>query len=80
MRSNVRKFGNGAAIRLPARTMEAAGLQLDSAVDLRVVSNGIVIGPVRVREYDLATLVACITPENRHDETDFGPPGGREII
>jgi antitoxin component of MazEF toxin-antitoxin module len=32
------------------------------------------------REYTLAELVRDITPKNRHEETDFGPPVGREIL
>jgi len=34
---------------------------------------------VRCR-YTLEELVKKITPENRHEETDFGPPVGREIL
>ena len=30
-------------------------------------------------EYDLDELVAAITPENRHEEIDFGPAVGREV-
>jgi antitoxin MazE len=80
MRTNVKKWGNSAAIRLPASVMEAARLQVESAVDVRVEDGRIVIDAVRVPEYDLETLASGITPENRHDETDWGPPVGREIV
>ena len=30
--------------------------------------------------YSLEDLVAAITPENMHDEVDWGPPVGRELI
>jgi antitoxin MazE len=30
------------------------------------------------RKYDLADLVAGITPKNRHRETDWGRPQGEE--
>ena len=32
-----------------------------------------------VREYAFEDLAARITSENRHDETDWGRPVGREI-
>jgi antitoxin MazE len=35
--------------------------------------------PARRRKYSLKELVDGITPENRHEETDTGPPVGREI-
>ncbi len=31
------------------------------------------------REFDLDELVEAITLENRHDETDWGPPVGGEF-
>jgi antitoxin MazE len=79
MRTNVKKWGNSAAIRLPAGIMEAARLQLESAVDVRVEDGRIVIDAVPTLEFDLQTLAAGITPENLHEETDWGPPVGREI-
>jgi antitoxin MazE len=80
MRTNVKKWGNSAAIRLPAGVMEAARLHVESAVDVRVEGGRIVIDALRPPEYDLETLVAGITPENLHEETDWGPSVGREIV
>ena len=31
------------------------------------------------KEYDLAELVAQITPENLHEEIDFGWPAGKKV-
>jgi antitoxin MazE len=33
----------------------------------------------RKRRYTLDELVAGITPENRHEEIDWGPPSGNEV-
>jgi len=33
---------------------------------------------VHFKEYTLNQLVTSITPENRHDETDWGVPEGKE--
>jgi antitoxin MazE len=51
-----------------------------NAVDAREERGRIVVEPVRAPVYDLKTLVAGITKENRHDEIDFGGPMGKEIL
>lgn len=78
MRSTVKKWGNSAAVRMPASLMEEARLHIDQAVELRVEKGRIVIEPVPA--FDLDTLLAEITDENRHDEVEFGPPVGREAL
>lgn len=78
MRVVVKKWGNSASVRIPAAIMEAARLQLDQPVDVREEAGRIVIEPIREPAYDLATLLAGITEENRHEAVDMGPPVGRE--
>jgi antitoxin MazE len=58
--------------------LRAADLRLGSAIDVRVEDGRIVVNPVCSADYDLQTLVAGITTENRHEPTDWGPPVGRE--
>jgi len=78
MRAVVKKWGNSAAVRIPAAILRAAELHLDEPVDVREESGRIVIGPVRRREYDLAELLKGITRANLHAEVDFGRPVGKE--
>lgn len=33
---------------------------------------------IRKKKYDLAEMLAKVTPENLHSEVDFGPSAGRE--
>ncbi|HXC39246.1 MAG TPA: AbrB/MazE/SpoVT family DNA-binding domain-containing protein [Burkholderiales bacterium] len=80
MRVTVKKWGNSASVRIPAAVMEAASLKLDEMVDVREEGGRIVIEPVRTNEYDLAELLAGITPENLHEEASFGPAVGREAL
>lgn len=75
----VRKWGNSAAVRLPASALIAAGIAIDDAVEVREEAGRIVIERVRPIKLELATLIEGITPENRHDEIDWGPPVGREF-
>lgn len=80
MRAFVKKWGNSASVRIPASVMAAAGLHLDQAVDVREDNGRVVIEPIKREEFDLADLLAGITPENVHDEVDFGAPVGNEAL
>jgi antitoxin MazE len=80
MRVFVKKWGNSASVRIPASVMEAASLRLDEAVDVREEGGRIVIEPVRPSEFDLAQLLAGITPDNLHAEVGFGPAAGKEMF
>lgn len=80
MRIVVKKWGNSPAVRIPAAVMAAARLRLDQSVDVREEAGRIIIEPIQDAGIDLATLVAGITPDNRHDAVDFGAPLGRETL
>jgi antitoxin MazE len=79
MRVVVKKWGNSASVRIPAAIMEATSLRLDEAVDVREEGGRIVIEPVR-SGYNIAQLVAGITPGNLHVEEDFGKAVGKEAF
>lgn len=80
MRVLVKKWGNSASVRIPAAIMEAASLSLDDVVDVREEGGSIVIVPMRPSEYDLAQLLAEITPDNLHTEISFGNAVGNEVF
>jgi antitoxin MazE len=76
--SRIAKWGNSLAVRIPLAIAKQASLAEGDSVNLALEANGaIVLRPAR-RKYELADLVARITPKNRHRETDWGPPRGRE--
>ncbi|WP_215751348.1 MULTISPECIES: AbrB/MazE/SpoVT family DNA-binding domain-containing protein [unclassified Gluconobacter] len=79
MLGTVRKWGNSAAIRLPANILEAAHLQVNQAVDVREEDGRIIIQPVRPAALSLEALTAAITDDNRHGEVNFGSEMGREV-
>jgi len=79
MKAAIRKWGNSAAVRIPASVLETARMEVDEAVDVREEAGRIVIEPVRHKEYRLAELVKGITAENQHDEIDPGGPVGKEV-
>lgn len=75
----IRKWGNSAAVRLPASALAAAGIAVDDPVEVREEDGRIVIERVAPPAMTLAWLIEGITPENRHEEVDFGPAVGREF-
>ena len=79
MKATVRKWGNSAAVRIPASVMQATHLELDDTVDVREQGGRIVIEPVRKKTYELGRLLKGITPKNRHEAVDFGPAAGKEV-
>jgi antitoxin MazE len=78
MKATVKKWGNSAAVRIPAAVMQATHLHLDEEVDVREESGRIVIEPVRQKAYALDELLRGITAKNRHEAVDFGSPAGKE--
>ena len=78
MTSQIQKWGNSLALRIPKALAQQVGLTQSSEVELLLQDGQIVIRPVPARQYDLAALLAEMTPENLHCETDWGAPEGRE--
>ncbi len=79
MTTTVQKWGNSLAVRLPREMAEKFKLGEGTKVEIKPEGQGIVIKPAKKNKYTLEELVAGITPENRHEETDWGKPMGREI-
>jgi antitoxin MazE len=78
MKTSVKKWGNSAAVRIPASVMQATQLDLDEVVDIREEAGRIVIEPVRQKSYQLSQLLKGITSKNQHEAFDFGPAAGKE--
>ena len=79
MRTTIEKWGNNLAISIPDELANAIWLEVGSEVELRVVNGCLKIYPPGSPRYTLEELVAQITPENRHEEWDTGPPVGKEV-
>jgi antitoxin MazE len=77
-KTQLAKWGNSLAVRIPKSVVGAARLREGDEVTLAVGKGGaIVMRPAR-RKYQLDELVSKITARNRHDETDWGPQAGKE--
>lgn len=72
MTTNLARWGNSLAVRLPRAVVRAAGFQEGDRVELHVEENGtVVLVPAR-RWTALERLVGQIRPENRHEEIEWG--------
>ena len=75
MRVEVCKWGNSAAVRVPAPALRDAGLQVGQSLELRVEDGRLVLEPAAE---SLDALLAKVTPENRHGLDLEGPSVGAE--
>jgi antitoxin MazE len=79
MRATVWKCGNNLAICIPKGLANEIELNVGSDVELRFEDGCLKIYPPGAPRHTIEELVAQITPENRHDEIDWGPPVGKEV-
>ena len=79
MKTQVQKWGNSLALRIPKSFAAEAHLEQDSQVELTLAHGGLLIIPIDEPEVTLEQLLAGITDENLHGEVDTGPPVGNEV-
>ncbi|MFL6110877.1 MAG: AbrB/MazE/SpoVT family DNA-binding domain-containing protein [Catenulispora sp.] len=77
MNTQVGKWGNSLAVRIPGTYVKELDLAEGTELEVTRVDDGLLLRP-RKRAYTLDELLAQITPENIHGETDWGPPVGHE--
>lgn len=80
MRAIIKKWGTSASVRIPAGIIESGHLGLNDVVNIREEGGRIIIEAIRDSTFNLAQMLADITPENMHAEIDFGAPVGEEKL
>ncbi|MBN1106676.1 MAG: AbrB/MazE/SpoVT family DNA-binding domain-containing protein [Deltaproteobacteria bacterium] len=80
MEATLRKWGNSIGLRIPAGLMAELNMSENSTVDLRIENGKLIVSPKQRRKwkYSLGELLAGVTEENIHPETDWGIPVGDE--
>jgi len=78
IKTQIARWGNSLGLRLPKSVALEAQVDEGDTVDVSVKNGAIVIRQSRPT-YSLDQLVARITPQNRHDESDWGPAVGHEV-
>ncbi len=78
-KAQVVKWGNSLAVRIPKAVAEHARLQEGDRIMIESLDGRVELRPAE-QVPTLEELVAKITPENRHPETNWGRDRGKEII
>ena len=63
MRTEIKKWGNSAALRLPAAALAKAGLEVNSPVEIKAAEGKLVVSAVDIPQYKLADLLARCPPK-----------------
>lgn len=79
MKTQVSRWGNSLALRIPKPVAEAAELSDGDTLVLDVEGPGSVHIRRPARNRTLEQLVAAVTDQNRHSETDWGEALGNEV-
>jgi antitoxin MazE len=79
MQTQLAKWGHSLAVRIPKAAAEKAGLKAGDRLDLELDAQGALTLRPRTPSYTLEELVSGITPENHHDDLDWGKPMGEEM-
>ena len=76
MKTTVSKWGKALGIRIPRHIADNANIEAGQELDV-TLSRGVI--RVERPRFTLEELVAQITPENTHEEIDWGEPRGSEV-
>lgn len=79
MRTQIKKWGNSLALRIPKLFAIDANLKINKVVDISIDKGSIIITPIDEKEYSLEKLLEGVTKNNLHEEFDTGAPVGKEI-
>ena len=80
MKTQVQKWGNSLALRIPKSFSAESNIAEGSAVNLSLVDGRIIVEPVSEPAYTLDDLLARVTKRNVHAEIDTGVPVGKEVL
>ena len=78
MKTQVQKWGNSLAVRIPKPFASDLGLDHDSPIELALEDGCLVLRPIEKPKYELSILLLRVTEDNRHNEYDLGDPAGSE--
>ena len=80
MKTTAQKWGNSLAVRVPKSIAQQAGLKVNDDLDIEVKKGALILKPHLRPMYRLEDLLKRMTPENVHDEIEFGGPVGHEAL
>ena len=78
MKTKIQKWGNSLGVRLPKSIADQKDLKAGLGVSVLIQDNKIVIEPI-AEEMSLDSIMASVTPNNLHAETDWNEARGNEV-
>jgi antitoxin MazE len=79
MKTQLAKWGNSVAVRIPKALADAVEFRPGDTLEMTVEDSDTLQIRKKKGVPKLRQLVRAITPENRHAESDWGAPSGKEL-
>ena len=79
MRTQIQKWGNSLALRIPRSFATESKIAEGSVVNMSIVEGKLIIEPASEPTYTLDELLAGVTKQNIHAEIDTSSPVGKEV-
>jgi len=79
LKTQIQKWGNSLALRIPKSFADEMGLKQNSSVQLIIKEGVLVIAPDTESMWTLEELLSQVTEDNIHHEWETGPAKGEEI-
>ena len=80
MKTEISKWGNSLALRIPKAVASEVNLSEGSEVTVAAIDGRLVVTPVTDRRYKLEELLSAVSKSNVHSEVDLGRPVGNEQL
>lgn len=78
MQTQVKKWGNSLALRIPKALANEMAISTDTSVEISIIDGQLVVTPLPEPPFSLENLLAGITEENLHQEVETGSAVGNE--
>jgi antitoxin MazE len=79
MKSQIGRWGNSLALRIPKYIVDGLDLSIDDEVDCTISEGQLIIKPVRIKNYAKYTLAELLSQDlEPEEEIDWGKPVGEE--
>jgi antitoxin MazE len=78
MKTQIQKWGNSLALRLPKSFANDSKIEQGSTVEISLVGGKIIVEPVRAPAFTLGDLLAGVRKSNLHSEIEAGEAVGKE--
>jgi len=79
MQTQIKKWGNSLALRIPKLFALDVNLKPNKMVDISINKGSIIITPIGEKKYSLGKLLKGVSKNSLHGEFDTGAPVGKEI-